>query len=177
LKQYDDKNSLSNISIQSFLNYSQQEFSEQNTSDVQTSPSTYEKPKRELPLAMIIAGPTAVASIFIILCVAYYFHNAQLNKNGERLSMTLFVPEDDNSLSSYCSSPTGVLPTPHRYIHTARQSRDSDILGPRRKSMISIHTLSLPPSIMGKRGSNWSALADQEILSLSGPRRHSTFIL
>jgi hypothetical protein len=177
LKQYDDRKSVSNNSMHYFLNYSQQEFSERSTSGAQTSPSTYEQSKRNLPVAMIIAGPTAAASIFIFLCVAYYFHNAQLNRKAECLSVTLFVPQSVNSLSSNCSSPTCVLPPPHRYIHTARLSRDSDILGPRRKSMISIHTLSLPPSIMGKRGSNWSALADQEILSLSGPRRHSTFIL
>jgi hypothetical protein len=178
LRQQDIKKLFKNESINYFRNGSQQGSTEQNISGARPPASTaYKKAKRELPMALIIAGPTAAASIFIFLCVAYYFHNAQLNRKAKRLSATLFVPQDVNSLSSNCSSPTGVLPPSQRYIHTARLSRDSDIFGPRRKSMISIHTLSMPPSVHGKRGSNWSALADQEILSLSAPRRHSTFIL
>ena len=175
LNQYENVNSIQN-ETKTFHNGSKQSIME-HINPTAPSSSAYEKPKKELPVALIIAGPTAAVSIFIFLCVAYYFHNAQLNKKAKRLSVTLYVPPDLNSISSNCSSPTGMLPQSHKYIPSARLSRDSDLLGPRRKSMISIHTLSLPPSIQGKRGSNWSALADQEILNLSAPRRHSTFIL
>lgn len=139
------------------------------------SESLFQEPKKDLPLALIIAGPTAAVSIFIFLCIAYYFHNAQLNRKAKRLSITLYVPPDLNSISSNCSSPTG---TPaQRFVQLSRLSRDSDMFGPRRKSMLSVQALSIPPNVHNKRGSNWSALADQEILSLSAPRRHSTFIL
>lgn len=131
--------------------------------------------KKELPLAMIIAGPTAAVSICIFLCIAYYFHNAQLNSRAKRLSITLYVSPDLNSISSNCSSP--IFTSPQRLAPTRRMSRDSDIVSPRRKSSVSVHTHSKPANSHGKRGSNWSALADQEILTLSAPRRHSTFIL
>lgn len=137
--------------------------------------TAFENRKKELPLAMIIAGPTAAVSICIFLCIAYYFHNAQLNSRAKRLSITLYVSPDLNSVSSTCSSPTFM--SPQRQVPTRRMSRDSDIFSPRRKSTLSVHTPSKPASTHGKRGSNWSALADQEILSLSAPRRHSTFIL
>jgi hypothetical protein len=171
----DDK-SISNHSVHYFRSNFQHKLSEQNTSGAQVTPPAYEKPKRKLPIAMIIAGPTAAVSVFVFLCLAYYFHNAQLNRNVKRLSMTFTVPQDVISINSNCSS-TGMIPPSQRYVHTARFSRDSDILGPRRKSMVLMHTLSIPPSAIGKRGSNWSALADQEILRISVPRRHSTFVL
>lgn len=147
---------------------------DQNKTNIKSA-SLFQEPKKDLPLALIIAGPTAAVSIFIFLCIAYYFHNAQLNRKAKRLSVTLYVPPDLNSISSNCSSPAG---TPaQRFVQLSRLSRDSDMFGPRRKSMLSVQALSIPPNVHNKRGSNWSALADQEILSLSAPRRHSTFIL
>ena len=164
--------SFKNNSLDIFHNSSRHGFPEQYHSNAQSS-SAHENTEKELPVALIIAVPTTAVSIFLFLCVSYYFHNAQLNRKAKRLSRSLYVPPDLTSLSSNCSSPSQT----HKYIHTTRSSRDNDMLGPRRKSMISIHTLAIPSSIQGKRGPNWSALADQEILNLSAPRRHSTFIL
>lgn len=148
------------------------------------------EPKKELPMAMIIAGPAAAISIFLFLCIAYYFHNLQLNKKVKRLSITLYVTPDPSTESSNCDSNNGHART-HRLVpapspspvpfggESRHHSRESDIFNgfssQRRKSIMPPPTLGVPN--MNKRGSNWSALADQEILNLSAPRRHSTFIL
>lgn len=146
------------------------------------------EPKKELPMAMIIAGPAAAVSIFLFLVIAYYFHNLQLNKKVKRLSITLYVTPDPSTESSNCDS-NNIQARPHKLVPapspspvpfgSRSHSRDStDIFsngGARRKSIMPPPTLGVPN--MGKRGSNWSAMADQEILNLSAPRRHSTFIL
>ena len=158
---------------------------------------TYE-PKRELPMAIIIAGPAAAAGIFLFLCVAYYFHNAQLNEKAKRLSYTLYISPEASTETTKCDTYT-VAPTtprtPQNLTPASRpksppltpfgrqHSRDSSASikstnSQRRKSTLTVPSINVPGgSPMGKRGSNWSALADQEILILSAPRRHSTFII
>ncbi|KAH3831680.1 hypothetical protein DPMN_104950 [Dreissena polymorpha] len=107
--------------------------------------------------------------------------------------MTLYVTPDHSTDSTKCEStssgtyarthkltPTPPTPSP---VFSRQHSRESNMSiksnnSQRRKSMLAPPTLSLPPGMpTGKRGSNWSAVADQEILYLSAPRRHSTFIL
>lgn len=147
------------------------------------------EPKKELPMAMIIAGPAAAVSIFLFLCIAYYFHNLQLNKKVKRLSITLYVTpepstENSNCDSTYSHTRTHKLvpapspsPIPFGGGNRNHSTRDSDLFcnNQRRKSIMPPPTLGVPN--LGKRGSNWSAIADQEILTMSAPRRHSTFIL
>lgn len=141
------------------------------------------RPKKELPLAMIIAGPTAAVSICLFLCIAYYFHNAQLNKKAARLSFTLYVSPEESVESTTCDiippAPRALKMVPVSPCPSPRLSRESDtpFNNQRRKSTLTVHTLGVPGNLQGKRGSNWSAFADQEILILSAPRRHSTFII
>ena len=133
-------------------------------------------PKRELPMAMIIAGPVAAVSIMLFLCASYYWHTVQLDRQAKQLSITLFVTPD-------CKDTNGDLPVrPQKLVPSKskhlRENSDFNLYSQRRKSTLSVPTSLVPPPLaMGKRGSSWSALADQEILNLSAPRRHSTFIL
>ena len=131
-------------------------------------------PRRELPLAMIIAGPVAAISILLFLCVTYYWHTVQLDKQAKRLSITLFVRPDNKENDGDARASTQKL-VPIKSKHF-RES-DLNMHSQRRKSTLSVPTLVPPSAAMGKRGSSWSALADQEIINLSAPRRHSTFIL
>lgn len=133
--------------------------------------------KKELPLAIIIAGPAAACGICIFLCIAYYFHNLQLNNRAKRLSFTLYVSpdasfEEAKSVNACAARAQKLVPaSPSLGI-----SRD-DIFSQKRKSTLSVPTLAVPPALQHKRGSSWSAFADQEILTLAAPRRHSTFII
>ena len=162
-------------------------------SDKKSSTETMDQfpppPRKELPMAMIIAGPAAAVSIFLFLCIAYYFHNLQLNKKVKRLSITLYVTPDPSTESSNCDSSNGHARTTHKLVPAPSpspvssrgsgprtHSRDNDIFSnTRRKSIMPPSSLGVPN--MNKRGSNWSAIADKEILTLSAPRRHSTFII
>ena len=135
-------------------------------------------PKKELPLGMIIAGPAAAVGIMIFLCATYYWHTVQLDRQAKRLSITLFVTPDDKTKDSDAPAPS----RPQRLVpsksKTFLNAEFSGGYNQRRKSTLSAPTTLMPPSAsMGKRGSSWSALADQEIINLSAPRRHSTFIL
>ena len=134
-------------------------------------------PKKELPLAMIVAGPAAAVGIMIFLCATYYWHTVQLDRQAKRLSITLFVTPDEKTPDGEASVPS----RPQRLVPSKSKTfLNADFGGAynqRRKSTLSAPTLMPPTASMGKRGSSWSALADQEIVNLSAPRRHSTFIL
>lgn len=132
-------------------------------------------PKRELPLAMIIAGPAAAVGIMLFLCVSYYWHTVQLDRQAKRLSITLFVTPDSKEKNGDPPTRTQKL-VPSKSKHF-REPEFNPVYSQRRKSTLSVPTLVPPTAAMGKRGSSWSALADQEIINLSAPRRHSTFIL
>lgn len=135
------------------------------------------KVKKELPLTIIIVGPAAAFGICLFLCIAYYFHNMQLNNRAKRLSFTLYVTPDSSSentrntnFNNMCSQKL-VPPSPN-----FRSSRD-ELFSQKRKSTLTAPTLTVPANIQHKRGSSWSAFADQEMLSIAAPRRHSTFII
>ncbi|KAL4224754.1 hypothetical protein ACF0H5_015451 [Mactra antiquata] len=136
--------------------------------------------RKELPLRIIIAGPTAAVSIAVFLCVAYYFHNAQLNKKAKRLSITLYVNPTVRANSA--TSAISVYNNPARrqsvpgLPRNQRSFQDFTSMPPSRKSIVSLHGMSgPPPNLYHKRISSFSM--DQEILTLSAPRRHSTFII
>ncbi|KAL4224752.1 hypothetical protein ACF0H5_015449 [Mactra antiquata] len=160
------------------------------------------QPKKNQHLTIIIVGGTAAVSIALFLCIAYYFHNAQLNKKAKRLSFTIYVspePSSDSIVSdpprltrvpkSIPNSPRPSLRLSREASPAPRFSREAspnawlavdngDVFSQRRKSTLTANTLSIPSNIQGKRGSqNWNAFADHEILTLSAPRRHSTFII
>ncbi|KAL3879093.1 hypothetical protein ACJMK2_031407 [Sinanodonta woodiana] len=123
-------------------------------------------PRRELPIPIIIASPVAAVSIIIFVCVAYKWHTIQLDQKAKEIVAHLAEMHSEEPL---CSN----VPK----IHVPVQSRgsDPDLNGQRRKGLL--RTPTPPPSLGGKRGSSWSALADQEIVHSASPRRHSTFIL
>ena len=130
--------------------------------------------KRELPMAMIIAGPVAAVSIMLFLCVSYYWHTVQLDNQAKRLSITLYVtPDGKEKNGDLPVRPQKLVPSKSKHF----RDPDFNMYSQRRKSTLSVPTLVPPSAVMGKRGSSWSALADQEIINLSAPRRHSTFIL
>lgn len=52
-----------------------------------------DEPPRKVPLSIIITASGVAVGIVLFLCISFYFHNAQLNKKAERLSMTLFVAQ------------------------------------------------------------------------------------
>ena len=135
-------------------------------------------PKKELPLGMIIAGPAAAVGIMIFLCATYYWHTVQLDRQAKRLSITLFVTPDDKTKDIDAPAPSRSQRLVPSKSKTFMNAEFSGGYNQRRKSTLSAPTTLMPPSAsMGKRGSSWSALADQEIINLSAPRRHSTFIL
>lgn len=165
----------------------------------QTSPWIPNEPPRKLPLSIIIAGPTAAVSIMLFLCIAFYFHNAQLNKKAERLSFSLYMIEEpsiDVSIPGQKSSPsvpvitTNGLPSVQTMPYLPRNCSSPSINGtlPRNYSVISMGTyrdtdkfsqqrkstvsLGLPP-----RSTALSAYTDQEIAKQSSKRKHSVFIL
>ena len=121
-------------------------------------------PKRELPLTIIIAAPAAAVGIALFLCILYNWHACQLNRQAKRLVINIYVSHDDMSEVSdipNIAMPMKIVPSP---------------LNTRRKSTLSVPSLSVPGAIQSKRGSR--ALADQEIVSHAlSSRRHSTFIL
>lgn len=160
------------------------------------------QPRKKKHLTIIIVGPTAAVSIALFLCIAYYFHNAQLNRKAKRLSFTIYVspePSSDSVISDtprVTRVPKSVPNSPRASVRLSREASpvprlsretspnawlgvdNADVYGPRRKSTLTVNTLSVPSSIQSKRGShNWNAFADHEILTLSAPRRHSTFII
>lgn len=143
--------------------------------------TTFHERKKELPLKIIIAGPTAAVSIAVFLCVAYYFHNAQLNKTAKRLSITLYVNPTVRSNSVVSTTPPVNFNPVRRqsmagFPRNHRSYQDIVPMAPRRKSTMSLHGGTGPPAnLHSKRISSFSV--DQEILTLSAPRRHSTFII
>ena len=162
-----------NVTTTSDNNTSKEEIAEINSSKEYLTFT----PKKELPLAMIIAGPAAAVGIMIFLCATYYWHTVQLDRQAKRLSITLFVTPDEKAKDG--DTPTSsrtqrLVPSKSKPL---LNNEFSAVYSQRRKSTLSVPTLLPPSSAMGKRGSSWSALADQEIVNLSAPRRHSTFIL
>lgn len=156
-------------------------------------------PDKELPFTIIVAGPTAAFFIIIFLCVAFYFHNLQLNKKAHKLSFTMYVTADqtpglniegsetgsspsaminDNGLTSAScqnlrlkrdSSAQSLRMSRENSTLSMRLSRDGEMFTPQRKSTVS---LGLP-----SRGSTLSAFSDQEVVNQSSKRKHSIFIL
>lgn len=128
-----------------------------------------------LPVPLLIASPVAAVSIFIFVCLAYYWHAAQLDARARELAMKLSSGDLGIELPIKKSLTTSSI----------LSSTDSDLLlyqqhnNKRRGTMRSSATLSPPP--MGPRSSrgslNWSAIADKELVTYSAPRRHSTFII
>lgn len=133
--------------------------------------------KKELPLAIIIAGPAATLSICIFLCIAFYFHNLQLNNRAKQLSFTLHIKPDVSSDSTTCTSSTSTQVQLLPQTSNTRGLSREEILSQKRKSALTASTLPVPPTVQPKRGSSWNALADQELVSIPAPRKHSTFLL
>lgn len=143
----------------------------QNPASKSPNATSFEDRRHKGPVRIIIVGPVATVSIIIFLCIAYYFHNAQLNRKAKRLSMTLYVRSslhlDDNI--NNCDA----LFTPKHKDAPEDDHEDSiEQLSPRRKS-----TISLSPPMINNFKRISSVSVDHAILSLSAPRRHSTFIL
>ena len=136
--------------------------------------------EKELPLPIIIAGPAAAVGIFLFLSIAYYFHNMQLNNQAKRLSITLNIaPQPDHNSNTQIESNVTcsqqlIPPSPSPSVRIAR---DEFAFNQKRKNTLAVPTLTVPPTLQHKRGSSWSAFADQEMLTLAAPRRHSTFII
>jgi hypothetical protein len=164
-----------------------------------------EYPERRLPLAIIIAGPSAAIFVFLFLCIAFYFHNLQLNQKAARLSLTVYVTQDtgfdpDESEQDLpvvtkieTTPPEVVQLTRNLSVQSLRLSIDNSAQPPlhlaRENSTQSMRLsigseLFLPPrkSAMSlglpSRGSTLSAFADQEIVNQSAKRKkHSIFFI
>lgn len=176
-----------------------------NITDATKIPWTSESPEKELPLALIIAGPTAAVFVFLFLCIAFYFHNLQLNQKAAQLSLTLYVTQDSGSetvdgepelpvVTKIETTPTELVNITRKFsvqslrlsidnsaqppLHLARENSSQSM----RRSMDS--ELFLPPRKnaisqgLPSRGSTLSAFADQEIVNQSAKRKkHSIFFI
>lgn len=122
--------------------------------------------EHELPISLIIASPVAAVTIIVFLCIAYYCHASQLDERAKQLAIQIAVgeyPAENENIRVRVHRPSRCYP-----------NLETDMLHQKRKSL----RTPTPPPPGTKRGSmNWSAIADQEILTLAAPRRHSTFIL
>ena len=150
--------------------------------DTDKNSNFHNQRERELPMAMIIAGPAAAVGIALFLCILYYWHTRQLDSKARQLSISLYISPDESSdsndsikqpMNAHVSrSPRSTLPPP-----LSAPAPSIPPLAQRRKSTLSVPSLGIPGNLHHKRGSSWSAIADQEIINISAPRRHSTFIL
>ncbi|OWF46608.1 hypothetical protein KP79_PYT12780 [Mizuhopecten yessoensis] len=128
-----------------------------------------------LPVPILIASPVAAVSIVIFVCLAYYWHAAQLDARARELAIKVASGELDMEIPIKKSiTASSIL-----------SNTDSDILlyqqhNKRRGTIRASATLTPPPmgGARSSRGSvNWSAIADKELVTYSAPRRHSTFII
>lgn len=143
------------------------------TRNIHTTPS-----RSDLPLPIIIASPAVAIGIVIFICVAYKWHTHQLDTQAKELAeqMAANCPSPCMPCSP-CHNTHRLLPPSPSISPVSPSHSDADLIGTRRKSMLSSSPSTLsPPGFGNKRGSSWSALSDQELLSHS-PRRHSTFLL
>lgn len=135
--------------------------------------------ERKLPIPIMIASPAVAVGIVIFICVAYKAHTMQLNAQAKDLALQV-AAEQCSSPCMPCSPSQNtqtLLPPSHSMNSNSPSHSNSDLLGARRKSLRTPSpTLLAPPDLGSHRGSTWSALSDQEIVSHS-PRRHSTFLL
>lgn len=150
----------------------------------QMSP-TPDSPEEGLPVTILVASPAVAVGIIIFICVAYKWHTKQLDDQAKELAIQLAAGIDDSSSPCLPCSPSGSAQRPLPTVQSSGLRvlchSESDLQGPRRKSLrtpspTSQILLSPAMGIGDKRGSSWSALSDQEIISHS-PRRHSTFLL
>ena len=104
---------------------------------------------------MIIAGPAAAVGIMILLCATYYWHTVQ----AKRLSITLFVTPDEKTTDGKAPAPS----RSQRLVPSkSKTSLDADF-GVAYKHPVGAFS-DASHSLYGKKGSSWSALADQEIV-------------
>lgn len=150
------------------------------TQEIRTTPATTEVvgmfngPPGKNPMPLLIASPVAAVSILIMVCIAYYCHASQLDRRAKQLADQLTAEGlymDFEIKINNSSINTPVL-----------SSSDSDKLLCTQKRRNAL----LPPVPVSPNGSisrsprasiNWSAVADQELVNYTSPRRHSTFII
>lgn len=129
-----------------------------------------------LPVPLLIASPVAAVSIVIFVCLAYYWHAAQLDARARELAIKVASGELDMEIPIKKSTTASSI----------LSNTDSDYLlyqqhNKRRGTIRASATLTPPPIAAGPRSSrgsvNWSAIADKELVTYSAPRRHSTFII
>ena len=120
---------------------------------------------RDLPLPLLIASPVAAVSIIIFVCVAYYCHSSQLDARARQLALKYAVISTEPPACS-----RGIPST---------SSVDMDLIRKTSLRPSTSRTSTPNPTPNGsKRGSmNWVAIGDQEVITYTAARRHSTFIL
>ncbi|CAI9733018.1 Hypothetical predicted protein [Octopus vulgaris] len=120
---------------------------------------------KDLPLPLLIASPVAAVSIIIFVCIAYYCHSSQLDARARQLALKYAVISTEPPVCS-----RGVPST---------SSVDMDLI--RKPSLRPSTSRTSTPNQTpdgSKRGSiNWVAIGDQEVITYTAARRHSTFIL
>lgn len=189
----------SNITLNESLFINQTNVTKGSHNTSAQKPWVPDDPEKELPFTIIVAGPTAAFFIIIFLCVAFYFHNLQLNKKAHKLSFTMYVTADQTpglnregsetgSFRSAMVNTNGLTSASCQNLRLQRDpsaqslrmsrenstlsmrlSRDGEMFTPPRRSTVS---LGLP-----SRGSTLSAFSDQEVVNQSSKRKHSIFIL
>lgn len=120
---------------------------------------------RDLPLPLLIASPVAAVSIIIFVCVAYYCHSSQLDARARQLALKYAVISTEPPACS-----RGIPST---------SSVDMDLIRKTSLRPSTSRTSTPNPTPNGsRRGSmNWVAIGDQEVITYTAARRHSTFIL
>jgi hypothetical protein len=132
-----------------------------------------------LPATILIASPAVAVGIFLFICLAYKWHTVQLDSQAKELAAQVgygHCPSDCIPCSP-CHNSQRLLPPSDSITMNSPCLSENELHGTRRKSLRTPSPVLLsPPNLANHRGSSWSALSDQEVISHS-PRRHSTFLL
>lgn len=126
---------------------------DKSVSDV-LEPSIPGEPISKLPLSIIITAPSVAAGITLFLCIAFYFHNLQLNKKAQRISLTLIVAQQTPSKQNIKEHRSASSLPPVSSFRTSslqydRPSRNNSIQTmngflPRNNSAVTFHSLRDP---------------------------------
>ena len=133
----------------------------------------------KLPSTILITSPAVAVGIFIFICIAYKWHTVQLDSQAKELAAQMGSAHFPSPCipCSPCHNSHRLLPPSDSININSSCLSESDLPGTRRKSLRTPSPILLsPPRLGSHRGSSWSALSDQEVISHS-PRRHSTFLL
>lgn len=145
------------------------------------------EPVSKLPLSIIITAPAVAAGIMLFLCIAFYFHNLQLNKKAQRISLTLIVAQQTPSKENIKKQRSASSLPPVSSFRTSslqydRPSRNNSIQTlngflPRNNSAVTFHSLR-DPAVLSQQNNaatlpRITSKGMSTLQNVSLPRNHS----